>query len=829
MIKLNFLDKYYNKGKTNQIHVIDNISLELPEKGMIALYGRSGCGKTTLLNVIGGLDTCDSGNVMINGENIASNPDLIRNKYIGYVFQNYNLNNSQTCFDNVADALRLCGMKNGEELRERVRAALKNVGMENFEKRTPDTLSGGQQQRIAIARAIVKSPRIILADEPTGNLDETNTVMIMDLLKTVSKEQLVLLVTHETELVDYYCDRVIELYDGRVVGTRNNEAAHGYSAKDKNSVYLGELEKTEFHNDALNVEYYGDMPNKPIDIRIVNNDGKLYLQIKSPNVNRIDDKSEMKLLEGVYEHRAEKRYISSNVDMSALPSFEGKHYGKLFNFTSSVKSGYRANFSHGKKERKNRHFRRCMSLFACIIVFITAVFGVSVSELTEIDGTYNHNVFYLYTPDFDASDKLNAAVGNAETGIDYVTLSRYYIYGDDYASFTINFFETFNAGYSYESFSSNAVYLGFPLAEKLDLVCGTKDDLGNDDMLITTSVADKLLKTSCVGYISEYEDLIGLMLNSGGYSGVHITGVVSSDESSVYVSEKMLAENAVDSRIICADDIEMNLDDGKAVLICNQNEYKPDKNVGDAVILNGKEFEITELRNMYGEDEYWNNNFANFYDSFCYAVNEREYIRMSKGVGDNEFDEDEYYYSDFPYTVIHSNDPKLTEKWLDREFSSLGTSSSWYEPLITPESIKEEKTKEAYVSVIGQIVAFAVLLVLMSACVYFIMRSCIMGRIKEIGIYRAIGVSRKNLLFRYFAEALTVTSLTALVSFLLASAFIWLCLSISSYVSLIFFYPVWLALLLLLLIYAVCTFFGVLPVMSLLKKTPSQILSKYDI
>ena len=231
MISIKGLNKFFNKGRQNQIHVINNVSLELPEKGMVAIFGPSGCGKTTLLNVIGGLDKFAGGSLCIDGKNIRRGTDLIRNQYVGYIFQNYNLNKSESCFDNVANALRLCGIKDQSVINERVMAALSNVGMDKYYKRTPDTLSGGQQQRIAIARAIVKNPKIILADEPTGNLDEANTVMIMDLLKAISKDHLVLLVTHEAELVDYYCDKVIELRDGRVVGIKDNDGADGLAVR----------------------------------------------------------------------------------------------------------------------------------------------------------------------------------------------------------------------------------------------------------------------------------------------------------------------------------------------------------------------------------------------------------------------------------------------------------------------------------------------------------------------------------------------------------------------------------------------------------------------
>ena len=130
MISIKGLNKFFNKGKQNEIHVINDITLDLPERGMIAIFGKSGCGKTTLLNVIGGLDGFASGSLTIEGQSIEKNTDEIRNKYVGYIFQNYNLSVNETCYDNVAAALRLCGMSDESEIERRVNIALKNVGME---------------------------------------------------------------------------------------------------------------------------------------------------------------------------------------------------------------------------------------------------------------------------------------------------------------------------------------------------------------------------------------------------------------------------------------------------------------------------------------------------------------------------------------------------------------------------------------------------------------------------------------------------------------------------------------------------------------------------
>ena len=154
-VRITNAHKYYNKGKSNQLHVMDNVNLELPEQGLVAIFGRSGCGKTTLLNTVGGLDKIASGSIELFGQNIKEDTDTLRNKYVGYIFQNYNLSLTDTVYENVAAALRLCGLTDETDISERVMAALSNVDMAKYRDRTPDSLSGGQQQRVAIARAIV--------------------------------------------------------------------------------------------------------------------------------------------------------------------------------------------------------------------------------------------------------------------------------------------------------------------------------------------------------------------------------------------------------------------------------------------------------------------------------------------------------------------------------------------------------------------------------------------------------------------------------------------------------------------------------------------------
>jgi len=188
-----------------------------------------------------------------------------------------------------------------------------------------------------------------------------------------------------------------------------------------------------------------------------------------------------------------------------------------------------------------------------------------------------------------------------------------------------------------------------------------------------------------------------------------------------------------------------------------------------------------------------------------------------------------YYDNTYYYTVIHSDDPDKTSAWLEEEFSDLKGPNNRRKAMITPDMIFDEIIQSNTEGVVTSIVTMAVVLGLMSLCMYFIMRSSLMNRIKEIGVYRAIGVSKKNLVFKFFIEAIVLTTLTTFVGFLVSSGFIFVCFGMSSVASELFYYPLWLAVADLVVLYSISLFFGILPILSLLRKTPSEILAKYDI
>ena len=223
MLQIKEIKKTYVTGELVQT-ALDGVSLNLRDNEFVAILGPSGSGKTTLLNVIGGLDRYDSGDLVINGISTKRYSDRdwdsYRNHTIGFVFQSYNLIPHQTVLANVELALTISGISRAER-RRRAAKALEDVGLGNQLHKKPNQMSGGQMQRVAIARALVNDPDILLADEPTGALDSETSVQVMELLKEVSKDRLVVMVTHNPELAEDYANRIVRVKDGRIIGDTN--------------------------------------------------------------------------------------------------------------------------------------------------------------------------------------------------------------------------------------------------------------------------------------------------------------------------------------------------------------------------------------------------------------------------------------------------------------------------------------------------------------------------------------------------------------------------------------------------------------------------------
>lgn len=248
MLKLIDITKDYIVDKNLKTHALKGISLDFGEKGFVAILGQSGCGKTTLLNIISGLDRYTSGDLIIDGKSTKEYKDRdwddYRNKKIGIIFQSYNLIPHLSILENAELSLTLAGIP-AKEKKDLALQALTKVGLSDQAKKKPNQLSGGQQQRVAIARAIVSNPSIILADEPTGALDSETSVQVMDILHSISKEHLVIMVTHNENLAFQYADRIIRMHDGLVIGDDLNKKKNEDLSSNKKVIFSPQKDITK--------------------------------------------------------------------------------------------------------------------------------------------------------------------------------------------------------------------------------------------------------------------------------------------------------------------------------------------------------------------------------------------------------------------------------------------------------------------------------------------------------------------------------------------------------------------------------------------------------
>ena len=224
MIELKNVKKIYTSKKLQNTIALDNLNLKIGNKGMVFIVGTSGSGKSTLLNVLGGLDGITSGKILVNGKNISDfkskEYDSFRNTYVGFIFQDFNILDQYNVYENIELSLKL---QNKKANRNEIDKLLQDLGIENLGNRRINELSGGQKQRVAIARALIKKPKMILADEPTGNLDKNSSEQIFRILKEISKNYLVVVVSHDMERAISYADRIVKIEDGKVISDSDTE------------------------------------------------------------------------------------------------------------------------------------------------------------------------------------------------------------------------------------------------------------------------------------------------------------------------------------------------------------------------------------------------------------------------------------------------------------------------------------------------------------------------------------------------------------------------------------------------------------------------------
>ena len=825
MIKITKLNKYYNKNKSNEIHVINDSTIEFPKTGLVTIFGESGCGKTTLLNVLGGLDDFHSGTIEIDDLEINKyNPKIIdrtRNEKIGFIFQNYLLLTQRTVYENLKIILDMYKLDE-EEKNDRIDYVLKSIGMLKYKKKKISELSGGQQQRIGIARALIKSPSLILADEPTGNLDEKNTIEVMNILKKISKTTLVILVSHEQSIVNSYSDYVIKVKDGKIISQNIVNNTEGYKKDDDQNLYLKDFEYKKLDNDNVNIEFF-DNSNSKIDMKIVYNNGKYYIS-SSQNIVLLDDDSEIKMID---EHKKEiiiDEEITNN-------SFELSKLKFQKNPRLSIKDIYQIAKTNLKKLKNRTRMLSIPLFFIVLIVLLTThsmILGGTVDKKSltsthsdiyniKLEKAHINTDHYLFKEGFEIlCQEFMTNNPNIETISAKSVVMKY----------TINSFNQLEQN-DYETKGFSLLYTEH-ISEK-ELYYGRMPKTSRE-IIVEKWVLERMIEETTLGNFMNVKSFINEKVKFGSSNyDFTIVGIADTDEHAVYMNKWHIFD-IVDNwfsrqRIsICSlSELSKYIDVSKYQLSDNQclwNTSKPSPSYDNLIYVNNNTYQYEIIDQV---------SFGNA--PFDMAVADNQFNKLFQLILNinweafNVFCENEQeqkQVSDFIDSV--------REKFSDGTIKSQSGKSiqlklffeSEYDELLTPYIEEANKVVRSRLLITASIILISIIIV------YFSMKSYAMKNIYDIGVYRAIGIKKSSVVNIYLIQILIISLKTTLVGGLLCFAVTNIIGSVpvlDDSISISFG------------LFSICTFglmainilIGILPILKYLSLTPTKILTKYDI
>lgn len=812
MIEIKTLNKYFNKGKKNQIHVINNVNLTLNDNGLVALLGPSGSGKTTLLNTIGGLDNVKSGNIYIDGKKITSKltykRDKIRNINIGYIFQDYKLIDNMSVYSNVSLVLKMLGIKDKKEIKKRVDYVLEKVGMYRYRNRPCNMLSGGERQRVGIARAIVKDPDIIIADEPTGNLDSKNSLEIMNIIKAISKDRLVILVTHENNLAKFFASRVIEIEDGAIVNDYENKNVDALDYQIDNKFYLKDFENYEsIKEKAIDVDVYSS-GNDKIKLDIVVKNGNIYIKSNTKEkIEVIDENSSIEFINAHYK-KIDKETVNKyqfNFNEVINKNIK-KKYSSIFNIFTLITNGFRKVFDFSVLKK--------ILLIGFVLAGMFIMYSASsIAANLRIDEdsfvAYNKNYLILRKKSISINDYLNY---EKMEDISYV------IPGDSLVNFELkvnDYYQTSKYTYnlkgslsSLEMINKDNLILGKMPEDEYEIVV--------DKLTINNLLNDNNQEIAMTGIVN-VESFLNRKVTINNMNSFTIVGITDLHSPSIYLNRNLFVnvlanssnKNSYDSLEIGDENTTLYLDyqliddqielkkgrlpsNDYEVLVNISHEYEMPLNKETTLKIN--DTKLTVVGYYYsktGMDSYLvNNNMIKY-----------NYITSASSI------------------MIYSNNKDKTIDELRK--LKLNIKDTYQDSKNTYLRNRKEATR-------NNIIVSAIILGISLIEIFLMIRSSFLSRIKEIGILRAIGVKRIDIYKMFVGEIIAITTLTSVPGIL----FMTYILKVLSTIPMFNNYCVvnlGVVLFSIILVYAFNILVGLLPVFNTVRKTPAAILSRHDL
>ena len=894
MIKIRNLNKYYHKGKSNEIHVIDNTSVTLENTGLVCILGESGSGKTTLMNTISGLDNFHDGEIEIDGTVVKKygdkNQEMVRNEKFGYIFQNYYLLQDRTVEYNLMLGLSLYDIPD-EEKQERIDYVLKAVDMWKYKKRKVSNLSGGQQQRIAIARALSKSPKIIFADEPTGNLDEANTMRIMSILKKISEKCLVVLVTHEKAIADFFADRILWISDGKIQKEVDRSQSDCYEYVEDVNLYLGEYEKQEVEDGNVSLEIYANEPVPQTDIQLICENGKVYLKAaEDQEIIFLDSTDEKKMLEG-------KKPV---VDMEDLKSFEFslEHIRGAKRPKMSAAEIRELAMDNIRAFGKKQLFLIITLLLMSVLTVLTqqnflAVQRVDEKSILTEDSHYYHltaqkNAMITdseYREEFSQMiDKLSEA-GIENAVVPVVQLSYRYQGFEQMEEITYTL--------------KNYTLVTLDKVGEKDLIYGRMPE---KEIVVDQWVIENFIQENPQVEIamSDIRQAVGASIVTKEGMEMTITGVAATNQPDIYVDRDTLVAMAsvyvnykTDTKAkeeyagYEGTDLGMDESGRLKVLVSEkamQIKFRDDmiRQYGDLEACH-EVVEQLEIQAEYvGKVSYGSAYSAeDAARELPYARQRLEEKEKKYGITYEEYEQlidvnaEDAAYKTYSYEGILTNGvPFVTAGYFPTNYgidyiisddsvqyiakSIMNTGKECY-LYIEDDSISEEALLKQVQSIIGdeiagnitlsikneahtdmdkflqekqrkigiQIVMLVTVFAITLIILYFMMKTNVVTRMQDLGVYRMLGISKHSIMAMFAWENIVITSYTSLVGVIATTAVTWVLSRIPS-LGMEYDYPWQILIATIAALYLFNVVIGILPVRKMLRLPPAQLAAKYD-